>query len=344
MNSASGVAKCLTSAVSLGCFIAGIVLLEMSGEGQHEQLKIELVKTINAWKGHRQELQNLRAHGSFARGGVVSNFSIASLGDRDAFLNGEDIPEYEELAYKLDLASGILPKLRFGDIEWQENAEQKYSGLVGRLLLSVDGTDLSTAEFPLLKASSRREQQGLYNNCKRRKGAYDNGRCWTYSRISRICLQIEREGSKWRLASRSPEKLDSYGCELHDGNWSFTHYKDFDLVPIDPGGQLVAFSDVQVVLRSVHDPFLRALELTQGTLDFGMTAQEERWLAFVLMIMALLLAIPPLCALGNWWFKKRAKERNRYSFAARAKRQRPDPEMVGMKYAVGFDDDEYDIK
>jgi len=344
MTSASGVAKCLTSVVSLACFIAGIVLLEMSSEEQHEQKSIQLLKAIDDWNGHRQEFDQIKASGSFSRGAVVSNFTSTTLGDRVKLINGEDIPEYQELAYKLKMGPGVLPELRFGDVEWQDSADQEYSGLVGRLSLLVDGTNLTTEEFALLRATSRREQQGPYNNCKRRKGTYENGQCWTYYRISRICLQIAREGSKWRLAPRSLAKPNSYGCELHDGNWSFTYYRDFDLVPIDPSGQQIGFSDVEVIVRSVYDPFLTALEVTDGTLDFGMMAEEERWLAFVLMIMALLLAIPPVCALGNWWLNKRAKERDRYSFSVRAKQRKPDPEMVGMKYAVGFEDEEYDIR
>merc|ERR1719261_322149 len=119
-------------------------------------------------------------------------------------------------------------------------------------------------------------QKGLHNNCRLRKGVFSNGKCWVYSRLSRICLQVVNDGLGWQFAYRVPNQNASYGCAYEDGNFTATIYKELDLVPSDPTPeasdhgvnnaivQTVMFNDLEIVVRSVYDPLLKALEVTEG--------------------------------------------------------------------------------
>jgi len=342
MVGAVTVAKGLTAIGSLGCLIGGIILLEMSTEKAHESKAIELEKSIGAWTSHRAEFSHLNVSGSFGRDNVVARLPAEEISDRDLFVNAEDISDYKPLVYRAGaIPRDFLPSLRFGQIEWEEDVGgDGHHAHVMKFYFRIGDSFLSTEAFPLVKATAQKGQRGLYNHCRRRKGTFSDGKCWKYSRLTQLCIQVRLEGSQWQLAPRVPGKSASYGCEWEEGNWTAAIYKDVELVPIDASAQVISFKDIDIIIRSAHDPFLKAVEVTEGSLDFGLTAEEERWLAIVLLVMASMLAVPPACALCAWWYKRRKRGRPKSPSITRPRPRKPDPESVGMKYAVGYDQDE----
>jgi len=353
MVHASTAAKGCAALISCGCLIGGIVLLEISTEQVHEHKAVKYAEVVDAWSSHRHEFKQLDISGSFSQDAKVKKpvtFLAEKLDDRATIEHGEDLPDYEPLAYRLrSPPSGFLPLVKFNEIEWQES-NNEHHGVRLRLTLNIGASRLSTGVIPLVRAVASRSHQGLYDHCRQRRGTPAGGKCWTYSRLSRLCLQIAKVDGRWSWATRVPGQKDSYGCAYVHGNWTTSVYKDLDLVPIDPTGQQsdqgihqvvmqsVVFDDLEIIIRSAYDPHLKALEVTDGTLDFGMTADEERTLAIVLFVLFVMLGVPPAVGICLWWRKRRSKRRPRYPIPARRQQRKPDPEMVGMKYAVGYDD------
>jgi hypothetical protein len=261
------------------------------------------------------------------------------------------------MSYRLiGLPRGFLPTVKFQDIEWQETSGQSknHAGVFLNLRLTVNDSILETEAIPMVHAVAHNLQSGLHDRCRLKRGVAFSGKCWVYSRLSRMCLQVDHDGSQWHLAHRVPRLISSYGCEFESGNWTATVYEDMHLVPTDPTGiseeqglnhavsQAVVFDDLEIVVRSAFDPHLKAIEVTQGSLDFGMTSEEERWLGAGMIIIAVLLAVPPVCALGLYCRKRSSKRKPRRMQYTPKKRSHA--ETVGMKYAVGTDDEIYDIK
>lgn len=337
------------------------MFFEIASEEVYEKKAAEFGQAVEAWHSHRFRFKNLVVTGSFGKGGytgggTATTFTPSSFDDSSLILNGEDLPKWDSLSYRIsDPPSGFLPTVKFQNIEWQETGglRKEHGGVFMPFNLQVSGRTLITEAIPLVRATAQPMGKGLYNQCRLKKGTFLNGKCWVYSRLSRICLQIANEGSQWDFAYRMPQQNASYGCVYDGRNWTSTVYKDLDLVPTDPTNeaaehglnnavmQAVVFTDLEIVVRSVHDPYLKALEITEGTLDFGMTSDEERWLGIVLLVMSVMLAVPPACAL---FFHCRKRSKHRMAQRPRVVRSRKqDPEMVGMKYAVGFEDEVHDV-
>jgi len=340
MVHASTVAKACTGLASIGCLVAGIIILQIASEEVREKKAAEFGQAVEVWPSERFRFSHLAVSGSFWNGGFRSSspakLESSSFDDAAGFQDAEDLPKYEPLSYRMSsMPRDFLPIVKFQHVDWQEMGgdDNEHGGVLVRLNLTVAGNHLKTEAIPLVKAKAHRMQQGLYNQCKLRKGSFSNGKCWIYSRLSRICLQVVNDGFGWQFAYRVPNQNTSYGCEYEKGNWTATVYKEMDLVPTDPTSeasehginnaivQTVMFDDLEIVVRSVHDPFLKAIEVTEGTLDFGMTAEEG-------------------CALCLHWRKQRKK---RAPYRPRVVKRKPNPETVGMKYAVD-DDEVYDVR
>jgi len=356
MVHASSVAKICTAGISFVCLVAGIVLLEFATEKVHEHKAEQFALAVDSWPRHRSKFSNLDILGSFwnsgFRSGAVAEFPTSSFDDAAPIQDDEDIPHYDPLSYRMSAPPrGFLPEVKFQNIEWQETggSSKEHGGALLRLNLTLNGNPLMTEAIPMVRARTHRIQKGIYNRCRLQKGAFANGKCWVYSRLSRICLQVVHTKGRWQFAYRVPAQNSSYGCAYESGHWTATIYKDLDLVPNDPSGeaarqglysssvQMVVFDDLEIVVRSVHDPFLKALEVTNGSLDFGMTAQEEKWLAIVLLIMSVMLAVPAVCSLCFYCRRQGKKNRPRQPIVIRRKEA---SETIGMKYAVHDDEEE----
>lgn len=369
MVHASTVAKICTSGISFVCLVAGIILLEFASEKVHEHKAEQFAQAVDSWPTHRSKFSNLDIIGSFwnSKGlwttsprwisWAAAKFPTSSFDDAAAIQNDEDIPQYDPLSYRMSAPPrGFLPEVKFQNIEWQETGglSKEHGGVFLRLNLTLNGNPLMTEAIPVVRARTHRIQKGIYSQCRLQKGAFQNGKCWVYSRLSRICLQVVHTKGRWQFAYRVPAQNSSYGCAYESGHWTATIYKELDLVPNDPSGeaarqglhsavvQMVVFDDLEIVVRSVHDPFLKALEVTNGSLDFGMTAEEEEWLAIVLLIMSVMLAVPAVCSLCLYCRRQGRKNRPRQPIVIR---KQETAETIGMKYAVHDDEGEaYDAR
>mmetsp|Transcript_127128 Transcript_127128/g.220348 ORF Transcript_127128/g.220348 Transcript_127128/m.220348 type:complete len:361 (-) Transcript_127128:67-1149(-) len=355
---ASTVAKCCTGVASLGCLVGAIVLLELSTEEYHEKRARDFASAVESWPSARYKFSGVTPQMSIGDGKAVSLAGI-SPPDYSKLINAEDLPEYEAFCYQhIGTPEGVLPALTaLEDVEWDMvpvpgSKEPEGWGFTVQLALELGGSKLATQAIPLVRAKPHLEQQGLYNHCRERHGNFHDGKCWLYERLQRVCMQVAKDGygEQWHFAHRVAGLNTSYGCDYSKGNWSAPVYKK---VPIaaTPGGKshetrtTLNFDDLEIEVRSVHDPYLKAVELTEGTLDFGLSASDEQWMAMVLVMMCILLACPPVCSICLWWHKQRLAQRPfRPSRSRMQKESEPVAETVGMKYAVGYDDEQGDYR
>lgn len=353
---ASMVAKFCTGLASLGCLVGAIVLLELSTEEYHEKRAREFTFAVESWPSARYKFRGLTTQMRLGSGEVVKLAGI-SPPDYSKLINAEDLPEYEAFAYQhIGVPQGLLPAtVAVEEIEWDMvtapgSKDAEGWGFTVELVLELGGSKMATQAIPLVLAKPHLEQQGLYNHCRERHGNFHDGKCWLYERLKRICVQVAKDGygEQWHVAHRVAGLNSSYGCDYAKGKWEAPVYKK---VPIaaTPGGRstetrtLLNFNDLEVEVRSVHDPFLTAVEVTEGSLDFGLSASDEQWMAMVLVMMCILLACPPVCSVCLWWHKQRLAQRPfRQPRSRMQKEAEPVAETVGMKYAVGYDDGEGD--
>lgn len=194
-------------------------------------------------------------------------------------------------------------------------------------------TRLAIGSYPLLQVQAQATHE-LYpseSSCQP-KGTFSNGRCWVLMRLERLCVQIDEAivqsvegaataGSSWHLKPRVPGFNESYGCEYADGRWEVPVYSEHpwggdaaaDTLAMSAPGPDEAFlvpqwsaatalarlatEGLTMEVRSHADPYLGALELTDGTLDFGMAASKEQERSQILFVLGLILALPPFAAL-----------------------------------------------
>jgi len=148
--------------------------------------------------------------------------------------------------------------------------------------------------------------------------------------LQHLCLQVSKDDSgRWTLFNRASAALSnrSYGCFWRHGVFQET---DYEVVPMGSGGldsatlDMVNFNDFSVEVRSSADPWFAAQQATSGTLNFGMSKEEEELLGFILLLMGTVFGVQPCiaCCLA---YRKANQPRKRPRHDVRA-------ETIGMRY------------
>jgi len=327
-------AQVLMCFASVGCLISGAVMLHLATKGIHESAVHDYVRAVGVWASKRREFAALNISASTD----ASDRSVAfaprrapdGLHDTE---EGFDLPAYERLTYRArPVPLDFFPVADLGDVHTV--APKERVGQTVALTLALDSSTILIEALPLVHALAHREPGGEFDHCSRQNGIRVGSMCWVYSRLQRLCLQVALNASsqEWELAPRTPDRNMSYGCDYAGGEFPAAVYKAVPASEVMAGGR-VAFSDVTIEVCSHFDPHFSALELTEGKLAFGMTAQEEDALGIVLICMGVAFCLPPGCAfLRARYRRRRGAPRPRQT---RWRRPRgPEPEMVGMKYAV----------
>jgi len=213
------------------------------------------------------------------------------------------------------------------------------------IALNLTGSVVSTEAFPLVRAFARHEPGGVHKHCGQRRGLNIAGECWVFETLSQLCVQVERGAdNRWQLAQRVEGRNTSYGCDFAGGAWLVPTYR---YLPVErpvsgleqwPTGT-IDYKDLVLEVRSRSDPYLRALELTHGTLSFGMSAEDEDLLGIVLIILSIGFSCPLWCTIARHCCRRRHPGIRRHRSTSRNwKFREPDPETVGMRYAVDIAD------
>lgn len=323
------------------CLVIGGFFLEWSTERLREKHVSRYEAAIDNWKKTREEFSNLTMTMLLDNISVelVANTSVDALHDSQ---NEVPLPEHRPLKYTGVFPSGVLSA---GVLPAPTNSSQR--AVFGREVevhLDIDGSRLELGSYALSKASAHFEQKGVYGRCREQLGEQVGQLCWVYSQLSGACVQIRREldGQRWQVMSKN-----NSGCVLKKGSWESAVYSPVSLDEIR--GRTVPVATIALEVRSEHDPYFDAMEITKGSLNFGMPALEERVTGILLLVMGLVLCCLPQGALCRWalcaYLKRRKRNYRRSLPPLRTGPQRTPAETVGMKYAVGeASDDEFQVK
>jgi len=347
------VLSCIFCVLACGFLTGGIISLELASEERREHRAVDYVQAVHDWTGrqHRQDFEGLGKISVTARhDGKDFSTSLESNKTRDPLKDsgyGEVLPSYEALKYaRRGVSSDYLPVIGYDDlVKVIVGSRFEWWGLTMAFEFNLGGSRIAPPAVPLVMAVAHHEPNGLYNHCHNTRGRYNNsnGRCWVYSRLERLCVQVQRVayGGGWQLAPRVPGQNKSYGCDYKASKWPAGVYSKVTAEDIENRAE--HFDHLVLEVRSSDDPFFKALELTGGTLDFGIMASEEQTLGIVLIFMGCVFSCPCTCAAIRTWRKNRAERASRYRPHRYHVRRGPRAETLGMKSSVdgaGMDDEE----
>lgn len=318
--------------VSAGLISCGLWYLASSAEGAREQLEEEYQKSIQKWTVEsRREFRHLDITVSTRYHSVPLQKDTTTdlLHDSE---NGVALPQYEALSYHVrGVPREFLPAADFSSLQehhvdsrnhgddslrpsWSKGkhsiGQQEWGPVVSFAMKLEDdsfgSSHLETGSYPLLRAIAKHAPTPAPElKCQRElQGRFLHGLCWVYSRLVGICVQVRKDpiSNKWHLSRAVPALNESYGCDYSLGGWTAFHY---ERVPASQAAGFVSFENLSIQVRSAEDPFLQAMNLTSGVLDFGMTAQDDRAVGFVVLILGLLVACPPCFRLCQSYRKER---------------------------------------
>mmetsp|Transcript_48510 Transcript_48510/g.113561 ORF Transcript_48510/g.113561 Transcript_48510/m.113561 type:complete len:413 (+) Transcript_48510:50-1288(+) len=300
------------SCISLTLIIAGLYFLVDSAVGKREELVLEYNAVVEDWvSSGRQIFENLQiaAHATALQAGQQVNISEELLPNdtvdelRDSS-GDRDLATYSALVYrKWNVRPDFFPQL-MDTPTWLSKNDARKEPLVS-LGIHVqrtfqDQTDLVTEYTEVENIHKRRPPTPgpPAQKCQELSGEWTKGVCLVTRRLTGICVQVAEKDGLWKLAPRDPGNNQSYGCHFLKGEW---HWAKYEVVP-PPRTHGRSHGHKQpgplvIEVRSATDPYLAALELTGGSLDFGMSASDDRAQGICLIFFGLLLAVPPACKL-----------------------------------------------
>eukprot|EP00929_Paragymnodinium_shiwhaense_P000247 TRINITY_DN100499_c0_g1_i1.p1 TRINITY_DN100499_c0_g1~~TRINITY_DN100499_c0_g1_i1.p1 ORF type:complete len:445 (+),score=40.99 TRINITY_DN100499_c0_g1_i1:112-1446(+) len=233
------------------------------------------------------------------------------------------------------------------------------SGLSGK-----DTVHVTTGLYPLFKLY-RKPSNTLYpteHTC-RPDGTLLHSSCWMIMTLSKLCIQVKREErGGWAPALHNESDPFSFGCNVLSNEWVVPSYA---VLPDggDPAAEILqlvqaanvtgavdlgkvlsstlanAVADNMIVeVRSSADPYLKALRLTDGSLDFGMSAADETEWGHALLALGGLLCLP-LC---GFVALRRCLERleRRWEYEAERNEERENFRATGFGRYADFEEED----
>mmetsp|Transcript_29459 Transcript_29459/g.66774 ORF Transcript_29459/g.66774 Transcript_29459/m.66774 type:complete len:345 (-) Transcript_29459:108-1142(-) len=151
------------------------------------------------------------------------------------------------------------------------------------------------------------------NKCRREQsGVWRDRQCHVVKQLKSVCVQVQLDdsqawqphskpaptGTRSRFVADPAESTETYGCDMTN-RWSPADYvvdqcwgrrRWNDRCPT----KLRDKHSIKVTFRSAQDPFLRAEELTDNTLDFGLSSRSQRLNGIVMLVVGGFLCIIPI--------------------------------------------------
>lgn len=132
------------------------------------------------------------------------------------------------------------------------------------------------------------------------------GTCHHAQRLTDLCVVLEPNGEGgWKLRQavvaqffyNNSRRTGTFGCNPQTGYEAATYHRDPCWGPV-PNRQLCRPDAglahvVRVTVRAWHDPYIKAAELTHGSMDFGLSGATELITGSVLLTMGCLILLVP---------------------------------------------------
>mmetsp|Transcript_38438 Transcript_38438/g.46363 ORF Transcript_38438/g.46363 Transcript_38438/m.46363 type:complete len:403 (-) Transcript_38438:655-1863(-) len=237
-----------------------------------------------------------------------------------------DVDEYTPLVY----AAPVTTKYDFDgnkhplDILEYPGPETMREELPEMMTVTITGSKIKNGteqvvkveEFPLWTTHSYPTRS---TDCYQRGGTYNkmSRYCTLLMEPHEICITVDKDEITGDWKQVSPYGgMDCWPGMLQRGNVLN------DIVRYKPVGRHLGVAPtihvpeeaIKVVVRSAADPYLLALNLTEGSLYFGPSEAERVLEGLVLLIVCLGLTIPACCHLSHKYLEERIAERRWASY------------------------------
>jgi hypothetical protein len=354
--------------VATGLLIGGIWYFLSAAEGNRERLESEYSRAVQRWQEAKRYFSTLvvsastRTHPAFESEQLVTLEADSTPDKLYDSENAFNLPSYETLSFvHHGVPPGFMPPADFESLQTEDAKQSRQKRLPQQLYLGplvtlamkleddsgLGGTVLRTQPFPVVRALLRHAPTPAPElKCRRElSGLYKAGMCWIFSKLARVCVQVSRDPATrlWRLAPRRQGRNESYGCDYASGEWAVPHY---ERVPASHARGSVYLDNVTIQVRSADDPYLSALDITDGALDFGMSASDNRAVGFVMILLGLVIACPPFYAAYKASTRSRSARSLTYATMGgqRYHRDDEDNEMYGVDSYEGFESEGFDMR
>jgi hypothetical protein len=158
------------------------------------------------------------------------------------------------------------------------------------------------------------------NRCRREHSGYwREHRCHVATKLTHVCALVQMgEDGAWSLRSRAGAELrpDSasaleatFGCHPQSGWRPATYAADscWGPTPHSSCGPEDEEHRVEVVIRSAADPYVAAEELTDSSLDFGLSPHSKRVYGVTILALGAFFLMPPGIVVCEWLYKRRRR-------------------------------------
>lgn len=271
--------------------------------------------------------------------------------------DADELPEYQAYWYRTGLhqrsrngaglgevpiavPSDFLPPVSFTTLRHTSSMSQLGPNV--NFTLQLGDSSIQIGPLPLLQARAHTEPEGVFNQCMHASGGRAfGGVCWEYQRLQHLCVQVQPDGAGgWRLSRRLPTRERTYGCTFQGKHhmWEATGYSH--VPPAQPGegkqrwyapNSTATFLDFGIEVRSAADPYFKAMELTAGSLSFGLTSWEEDVLAIVFLVMSAVFLMANLTKVCARKVSASEEEMAGFAQARYNRRYRKELEDVGIQ-------------
>eukprot|EP00928_Gymnodinium_smaydae_P045181 TRINITY_DN30150_c0_g2_i1.p1 TRINITY_DN30150_c0_g2~~TRINITY_DN30150_c0_g2_i1.p1 ORF type:complete len:422 (+),score=48.22 TRINITY_DN30150_c0_g2_i1:65-1267(+) len=327
------VAFCFMLTCSVAMLIVSVNLYVLSFGKQREHLLDQYRGAINRWMAtDRERFGRLNVSAALIAGGALPAVLLGEMKpeqfkDVEEQQGTEKLPSYKSLVFR---ASGSTLGLEDADVRFRaihDVGHTEYVSVPVKLEVVISDSigrqsKFSAGPWPLLSVKPQLSHE-LYTNQQSclPSGGYRYGKCWVLSYLAHASYQIAPSDSGWALSPRNAANNESFGCSYARGSWDSLVYKSAprgsglveEIMNMDWEGTndsavvpeyllrnalaKVAAEGFTLEVRSHADPYLNALELTDGSLNFGLSAADEQEWSLICFALALMLAFPPSCVL-----------------------------------------------
>jgi len=276
-------------------FIIGIsILLSAPFNNSRENNLKEINSDINLWTtSYEPQFQQLTwtAQGQ----NTAQSLQVTSPSYQNELPDTDGVNSYTPYYFTLSSGSIVNPTyytnntVNTQSITITYSVTNKFSG----------ATNSFSNNFPLFMTNStysnNNNGQNSATNCINNGGnyVYATGTCYYYNQLIGVCLKVDNTTGFW-----SPDSsFGGVGCKYGSGTWSPATYQQLYYNNGRIFTQPIYFNSFSVVVRDTHDPYVRAQEITGGTMSFGLTKAQTAALGLGIMIVGIVFMVP-CCIFG----------------------------------------------
>jgi hypothetical protein len=311
--------------------ITGLVMLTASFSDRRATLVSEYDATVEGWisrERHAFEAAEIRLSavgGAEVAGGAwrrmeASDAQEAPLRDSE---QGEGLLDYEPLRFQASLLfESYYTNTSRETLELLPDEAEARMVTLQFSFRTANGSfgNLSMPQLPLAYDKIVHPRTPApENRCRREHNGYwREHRCHVATKLTRVCALVQMgEDGSWSLRSRAGTEIaDSasamkatFGCHPQTGWRPATYSADACWGPT-PRSSCSAEDEehhVEVVIRSAADPHVAAEELTDSSLDFGLSPHSKRVYGVTILALGAFFLMPPGIVVCEWLYKRRRR-------------------------------------